>query len=262
MPFDVEIDVKAFVDKMEFGADQYPYIVARALNDCAKAFQEEERGVISSDFTIRRPWVLQGVKINREDFATKQKLEVRVHIDQDHDFLNKFEEGGTRTPRAGSHSLAVPINVRRTKAQIISKNQRPKSFNFQQGFSSRKSRFTILKGDRRTFLIQRPNGSGLILQRTSKQQMGPHRHRNRNTVTGRGYGHDYNLKILWNLRPSTPVPRTLHFHETAMKSFLSHWPGTFEKWYVEILGGTKGLNSNPYKAGARQGMALPPGLQG
>jgi hypothetical protein len=231
----LEVDPRKLITAMNGMDAQLPFATAKALNECATFFQADERKVIQSEFTIRRPWVLQQVKINREDFATKGKLVARVHIPQQGDFLNKFEAGGTRRPRQGNRSLAVPVNARRTKTQIIRKDQAPKSFHFGKGFTSRKSRWTVLKGDRHTFLLQRPDGSGLILQRTRRQQMGPHRYRNRNTVKGRGYGHDPHLKILWNLRPSTPVPRTLHFAETAKKSFLSNWPGCFEKWWLEAV---------------------------
>lgn len=214
---------------------QFPYATAKALNEVATGFQGDERGVIQRGMTIRRPWVLQGVKIDRGDFATKQKLSVRVQISPDRDFLDKFEEGGTRFPRGSGRSLAVPIAVRRTKTQIIRRDETPKSFDFQQAFSSRSSRWTIFKGERGAFILQRPDGSGILLQRTRRPQLGPSRYGNRNLVRRRAYGHDPNLIIKWALRPTTPVPSLLHFHQTAIDSFLSRWPGSFRKWYLESL---------------------------
>jgi hypothetical protein len=150
----IEIDVdprKAVATLTALGERQLPFATMKALNELATGFQADERAVIQSSFTVRRPWVLQGVKIDREDFATKEKLEARVRIDQQRDFFDKFEEGGIRTPVTGgihrkgggggsARSLAIPVNVRRTKAQIILKSQTPKSFNFRKGFSSIKSR--------------------------------------------------------------------------------------------------------------------------
>lgn len=234
MGISIEFNPREHLGKMQLIEKQLPWAAAQALNDVAKGFQADERQVISGGMTIRRPWVLQGVKIDRGDFATKQKVEARVRVDEQHDFLVKFEQGGARLPRTG-RSLAVPVNVRRTKAQIIQKAQRPKSFNFQQGFSSTKSRWTIYKGDRRTFILQRPDGSGLILQRTGRARLGPTRHGDRNAAPRRGWGHDPYLVQLWALRPTTPVPRLLWFEQTARKSWLSRWPGSFEKWYLEAL---------------------------
>lgn len=223
---------------------QLPFATMKSLNECATLFQAAEQREIQNSFIIRRPWVLQGVKIERSDFATKQKLSVKIKVDHERDFLNKFEEGGVRTPIGNSRALAVPVNVRRTKAQIISKTQTPKSFHFTRGFSSRKSQWTILKGDRRTFLLQRPDGFGVILTRT-----GSRRHRQhgrdvhgqftrgaRGLLSGRDsqfrrWGHDPNLTIVWALVAQTAVPRTLHFYETANQSLLTNWPRTFTKWW-------------------------------
>jgi hypothetical protein len=233
----IEIDVdprKAVATLTALGERQLPFATMKALNELATGFQADERAVIQSSFTVRRPWVLQGVKIDRGDFATKEKLVARVHIDEQRDFFNKFEAGGVRVPQGNARSLAVPINVRRTKAQIIQKAQTPKSFNFHKGFSSRKSQWSILQGDRHTFLLQRPDGSGLILQRTRRPQLGPSRFGDRN-LAGRRWGHDPALVVLWALRPVTRVPTLLHFYSTARASVLSRWQGTFEKWYLEAL---------------------------
>lgn len=235
MPYTVAVDPHDLIAKAQLLEAQIPFAAMKALNQTATEFQSDERGVIQRGMTIRRPWVLQGVKIDRGDFATKQKLSVRVQISPDRDFLDKFEEGGTRFPIGSSRSLAVPIAVRRTKTQVIRRDQAPKSFNFTQAFSSRSSRWTIFKGERGAFILQRPDGSGVLLQRTRRPQLGPSRYGNRNLVRRRAYGHDPNLVIKWALKPSTPVPRLLHFEETARSSFLSRWPGNFHRWYLEAL---------------------------
>jgi hypothetical protein len=235
MGVSIEVNPRELLGTMQVLESQLPYATMKALNEVATGFEGEEQAVVRSSMTIRRPWVVQGIKMNRSDFATKQSLRAIVRIDPSRDFLEKFEPGGVRVPQGANRSLAVPVNVRRTKTQIIQKTQRPKAFNFHQGFSSTTSRWTIYKGDRGTFLLQRPDGSGIILQRTKKAHLGPSLYGNRNTVHGRGYGHDPSVVILWALRPTTPVPQLLHFYDHAQKSVLSLWKGSFEKWYLEAL---------------------------
>lgn len=273
MPLDITVDTKGLREQMRTVAeDQIPYATMRALNDCATRFQAEQRGHIQDAFTIRRPWVLQGVKINRDDFATKKKLSVRIHIDGQRDFFDKFERGGVRQPRDGK-ALAVPISVRRSKADVIAKRKRPKAFAFTEARSSLKSRVAIYKGKDRTFMIRKADGTGVILQRKGRGSkrtqlrtaegkfmakggkerrraiIGPQRYLNRNSV-GRKYGHDYNLVVLWSLKGFTRVPKSLAFEENAKRSILSNWKGSFEKWYLESLGGRKGLNAKPTREAA------------
>src|SRR3954468_14135275 len=96
---EIEFDPKKLITTLDaLGERQLPFAAMKTLNELATGFQTDERAVIQSEFTVRRPWVLQGVKIDRGDFATKEKLEARVHIDADHNFLDKFEAGGTRAP--------------------------------------------------------------------------------------------------------------------------------------------------------------------
>jgi hypothetical protein len=97
----ITVDPKALITTMGAAANQLPFATAKALNECAVGFQTDERAVMQQDFIIRRPWVLQRVKIDRGDFATKTKLSVRIRIDDQGDFLNKFEGGGIRTPGQG-----------------------------------------------------------------------------------------------------------------------------------------------------------------
>ena len=42
---------------------QLPFATMKALNECATLFQADERSVMQREFTIRRPWTLQGVKM-------------------------------------------------------------------------------------------------------------------------------------------------------------------------------------------------------
>jgi hypothetical protein len=234
---------------------QLPFATARALNELATTFQIEEREVIQRAFTIRRPWVLSGVKINRGDFATKTKPYVVIHIDPSRDFLSKFERGGVRTPSAGGKSLAIPLAVRPTPQTVVPMGKRPRAFNFRQVQSAKvmpllrkrfqsesirratgDGRLKVFVGDKNTILLQANNGSGVILQRIGrgKQRAG--------------------LKVLYTLRPKTPVPADLHFVDTAYKSFNAHWRQSFTKWWNESV------RTAHTGAPIAQGMVLPAGF--
>jgi hypothetical protein len=244
---EISVDPRQLIKEMNGMDRQLPFAVARALNECAVSFQADERTLITREFTVRRPWVLQGVKINRQDFATKTKPEVRIHVDPQRDFLNKFEQGGIRAPRAGKKALSVPISVRSNPRTVIKGSMRPKAFDFKKVGPG------VFKGTNRTILIQKPDGRGVILQRkgrsvaVSKRQHGP---------LMKGQRRDHALVVLYVLRPRTPVPDDLHFVETARKSFRVHWPLSFTKWWNESV--------RTARTGAPivQGMVLPAGFTG
>jgi hypothetical protein len=208
----ITVDPKALITTMGAAANQLPFATAKALNECAVGFQTDERAVMQQDFIIRRPWVLQRVKIDRGDFATKTKLSVRIRIDDQGDFLNKFEGGGIRTPLAGRRGLVIPLTggaAKRSPQSIVPDKLRPKNLAFKTLQS--KGGFQILKGDQRTFLIQRPDGSGVILQRKGSKVAVKRRHQGPLMA---GQRRDYSLVVLFTIKPRTRVPDSLHFYDT------------------------------------------------
>lgn len=227
---------------------QLPFAVARALNETAKEFQEDERALLRREFTIRKPWVEQGIKINSRDFASKTKLNVRIAVDQSRDFLNKFEQGGARLPRAGGKSLVVPLGVRPTPQADIPKSLRPKALHLKQ--TSKGGKFTVFKGDNGTFMVQRPDGSGIIFKRKGRAIAVKRRHQG---PLMKGQRKDWKLVTLYVLRPKTPVPADLHFIETARTSFAKHWSPNFTKWWNEAVRTARTVAPIP------QGTALPNG---
>jgi len=253
MLVDIVLNPRDLLRTCDVMDSQLPFATAKALNELATTFQANERDVIQGGMTIRRPWVLQGVKIDRSDFATKDRLVARVHVDEQRDFLNKFEDGGTRTPQIG-RSLAVPIAARPSKAALIPAGMRPRAFGFKEiGGASlarhashlRDRRFRsgvlsggvrVFEGSNRTILIQGANGGGVILQRFGgRRGHVAHIHNGEFHAEGVLIGHrDPGLRVLYNLRQRSRVPASLHFGQTA-KSMLSLWPGTFKKWYIEAL---------------------------
>lgn len=202
-------------------ADQVPFAVATAINRTARDFQDAQRDLMRDRFTIRRPWVLQGVKINRGDFATKTKLEARVHIDPARDFLVKFEEGDTKRPR-GSR-IAVPQEARRTKTGVVSRTQRPRALKFVKWGEGAKA--VVFRGEKRTWMVQRKGGGGEIYQRIGRRRAGK-------TRTGRQMRRDAGSRLsttrrLFIFTPEADTPDTLNFEETARRTVQDRFDANF-----------------------------------
>lgn len=127
MRYDVTVDAKEITQALAGLEGQIRFATSKAVNDVRGDAQRAIQDSLGGRFTLRRAaFVKRTIKSNREDFSTKEKLEAVVRVDPEHDFLAKFEDGGAKTPRTG-RAIAIPTeHVRRTKAQIVSKSQRPR----------------------------------------------------------------------------------------------------------------------------------------
>lgn len=183
--------------------DQIPFATSLAINTTAKEFQREQREGLKDRFTIRRRWVLTGIKINRGDFATKRKLVARIHVDPARDFLTKFEEGGIKRP-TGTR-LAIPHAVRRTATGVVSRSFRPRALRFREVGGG------MAKGEKRTFLVRAPGGRGAILQRFGRR--------------GRGGG---STRVLYTFAPAARIDPILEFEETGARVVRDRFEPNFE----------------------------------
>lgn len=204
----IRVDTNAAISKLsDLELRQLPFAMKLALNATALEIETEERKHVQSAFTIRRPWVITNIKIGKSDFATKDKASVTISVPDD-SVLVKFELGGVKTPRAGGKSIAIPLEAKRGKTDIVANSQRPRAFAFTQGFTSLKTGVTIYRGNHGTFMVQRPDGSGAIFQRLSaratKKRVGPHQ-----------LGRDPALKPLWLLKPQARIAPELGFYTTG-----------------------------------------------
>lgn len=153
----LELQVETNADEVagwfrELYRDQLPFAIAKAINATAIDFQKRQQAGMRARFTIRRDWTLRGIKINREDFANKQKLEAIVHVESDRGFLLKFETGGIDRP-IRARSITVPVDVDRTKTGLVSGRLKGKALAFKSVSPS-----TSI-GRRRTFSIR---GKGIF----------------------------------------------------------------------------------------------------
>jgi len=214
--FTIKLDAdRALSGLTDLQQRQIPFAMANAINRTAEEVQTADRDHISQVFTIRRPWVLTNVRIARSDFATKTKMSATIAIPDD-SVLSKFEGGGMKAPRAG-RSIAIPVNARRTKSDIIAASARPRAFGFVQSAKPAPNGGALFVGKGRTFMIQMPDGTGWIFKRTGKARKG-------SPLVG--------SQLLYVLKPKAVIPNLLGFYSiseaTAQRRFPINMQGMLE----------------------------------
>jgi len=186
---------------------QLPFASSLALNNLAKKAQDNIRAHFRQVFTLRRPEFIekQGVKIFR--FATKRDPVVEFGVGPLADFLTKFEPGGARPKR--SQHIAIPVDVRRNKRDIITRGNRPRP------------------------LIQRlgkKKGAGGVFRVTDERQGLTRGIYQRTGRKGRG-----GIKLLFALENTAQIPASLQFERIAKETAEREWPAIFEAALGEAL---------------------------
>lgn len=119
----VASEIQAAVAKLQTlsEAQQFRFSVAKALTTTASQVQQEVKKNMPSRFTLRRQWVVQGIRMER---ATKDNLTAKVYSRDK--FMGLQEIGGTKGPLR--NYLAIPTRmVKRTPTDMIRKSDRPKA---------------------------------------------------------------------------------------------------------------------------------------
>ena len=119
----VESDIAKAIAKLKSitEAQQLRFSVAKALTDTAKDVQAEVRKNMPQRFTLRRQWVVQGIRFEK---ATKETLTATIYSRDK--FMGLQELGGPKSPLR--QYLAIPTRaVRRTPKDIIKAADKPKN---------------------------------------------------------------------------------------------------------------------------------------
>lgn len=190
----VDVDVRPLVLAMEdFQREQAPFATSRALNDVALKAVVGEQEAMRQNFTIRRPWVLLGIKVLKYSNKKDDPLEVRLGILDDRAFLVKFEKGGMKTPLG--FNLSLPSELPGvSKMTVIPASLRPRAF----------GQWENRRGNARTFVILNGPGAG-IWQRTGS---GPRQ-----------------VRMLWSFKQHARIAPLLGYAEMAQ--------ATADKWFRE-----------------------------
>lgn len=201
-------------------ASQAPFAISLALNRTAKSVQDTERAGLAQHFTIRKPWVPQGVMIPRFSDKRDVPMQVEIVVDKSRQFLWKFEEGGTKTGTPNT-PIAIPSRAIRPgftalpPLDLYPKNLRLLARRTADGVLPPKIHWTAhgvaqRKGKQRTFVLE-ADWMGVrvpgVYQRT-----GPGKH---------------DFRLLWTYRARIPIPAALHFYEIAQETVKAAWPVHF-----------------------------------
>jgi hypothetical protein len=138
------------LDKLTAGIDGLqrkliPEAIALTVNRVGLQFQRDEREHIAQAFVLRRPDFIKREGVKRlSPAATASNPSVIFGVSDRADFLDRFEKGDTKRARSGG-SVAIPRAVRRTKADLITRINRPRQLIARNKQLGAKGVFAITK---------------------------------------------------------------------------------------------------------------------
>ncbi len=205
--------------------DQLPFAVKNAVRATALDFQDHQRRHQRNVFTVRSGTFLdRGVKIR--DWPTKADPTAIIRVEppggpERVGMISDHEESGIRPPGPGHTRRSVPDAARPSRQQMVNRALRPKKLGLKpvgpaRGSWARRGGAQVFRGNRRTFMIQRADGGGVILQR-----VGPGR-----------FGDFSGTRVLFRLvQGGVRLPGQLAFHRNAELVVDRVWPSRMaEAW--------------------------------
>lgn len=211
----IDVDLAGFTKGMnDLQQTQIPFAMSKALNAVGLDVQVRERARLREVFTLRREtWADRSIKITH--FATKQELFTTIAISppgrkDNADILGKFEDQTEKTAR-GSHGVAVPMDPRRNKSDVIINSQRPKAFKLHREGSR-------IVGDQGTFIVKLADGRELLLQRKDLGKRAAKK-------AGRGTAERATLLYIFAPRVKLTIP--LKFVPSAVEVVARMWQQRF-----------------------------------
>lgn len=191
------VSVKHDIDKATQGLDdfslrQVPFAITLALTMTAQDAQSGVQDSLPRRFTLRNGRVRSGIRITPANKGT-----LRSVVGSIDDFMEGQEKGGTKTARDHSR-VAVPVEARRNKRDLIPKGQKPAALRGRP-------RVLAWKGSN---ILSRRSGFG-ILERVGKER--------------------YPLRVLYWLKRGVKLRPLLGFKGTTLDIVARRFPINFAR---------------------------------
>jgi hypothetical protein len=214
MQIRVKVDTRQLTRRLGDLARKAPQAIANGINRTAEELQRVQRADQRRSFTVRRPaFVDKAVKI--KPFARRGSLFAIVLIDPPGgqaraSILTQHEQGGPKRAKGGGR-VAVPIDARRNKSDIVQKGQRIRALNLHPDGRGR------IIGARRVFIAgRRGEANQVVLQRVGK-------------------GKRSKVRVLYSLERSVPLTPRLHFKQNAERVVRQSFARNLEAGIKEAI---------------------------
>lgn len=210
----ITTNIPEAVAYLERVSTQLRFATSLAINRTVKDVQDGIRASLHQHFIVRRaPFIERGIKIDRGDFSTKDKLEARVHLDEQTDFLAKFETGGIKSP-SRARALAIPtaVLVGAGRERVVPDRMRIKQLAMAPHVT-KKGKVQV-KGIQRTFLVP---GLG-VFQRVGRR--GNARGLQAQLDAGE-------IRMLYKFKPKVRVKDSLQFVKIGTRIVAKVWADRF-----------------------------------
>lgn len=208
--------------------DQLPFATSLAVNRTATVVRDAIRAHLQDAFTIRRPWVVQGIQVTHISDKHDNPISATVSIDPQRAFLAKFEAGGTK-----SGSLEIPIAIPSAALRpsftdipplaLYPKNLRLLARHDVTGTLAATRRITKrgvvqIQGKQRTFVLDQTMFGVSVAGVYQRVGPGPH-----------------DIRLLWSYKQRIPIPARLQFSATALAAVEANWGKLYEAAFQQAV---------------------------
>jgi len=230
----VQIDPSAALARLSaIEQKQVPFAMSKALNTLANEAQKSMQQGLKDRFKLRREtWNLRGIKIQKNDRATKTTWRVIIQVSEGTSYLNKFEKGGDKLPVGGHNYLWEP-NAKVFKNRIIQGSDplRPKNLHLHKDPHGR------IIGDNRTFIAKTGNSEVplVVVQRVDRGLTKGSKRKVKGLTLdnygkkGKTLSRTGGTVTLYKLRKRVPVKAQLEFLPTITKTVQSRFRSVFDE---------------------------------
>lgn len=226
----VDVQTQGVVDFLDQFSKQGRKAISIALNRTGELADIAAGEEIKRNMIVRVPgFILPPRTIPNDYRATPDKLFVKVDIAYGDDpgsiaarrrgILSKFEAGGTKSTTNPNYPVAIPTDaLRPSPHDLVARSLYPRNlvgqFNSRGEFqglgrnANTKTRLKKLKGSGEIAVYRKQVGRYFVLGQLGEKTFGVYER------FGPGKG---DIRKLWQLRQSIPIPATLHYQDTIQR---------------------------------------------